>query len=664
MGRHLLGRNLRGWTGAAAVLFSVAGAAWSGPFQDARARFTAGDYAGALTLLRQATQQEPNNPLVYAALGNTYRKLNDSTDALQAYDKVLELDPQLSAIPQKGAFAQAYAGVGGDPSRIPGGSPAATTSAGNGSSPADIINALSSTGVYVAPGLQQTVDQTALESAVQQALPRVIKIAAVGHTGDYANRALMADDLRQRLNVPDDGVVLVGTPKGISGSSAKLSHEQIDEALKKAGIDQAFAAGGLTQALQRATEGLSGGVAAQETRSTVGTGALAFGVMALIAVVVGVSGLRRKRAMDAARGPVEALRQETVAGLSYADGYLDLLPKGADADLAKARRAAAYEAYSTATGILRVAKSPDQVQRAHPLLRQALDDLATCRAAIDRATGGKGVAMSVPEAPNLKTDEQKGREYLSHADLPPVEAVQSAAQRDRLQRDIESIPASERGVSFFSGRPMPAGELVPVSMVIGGAKRTVMATRDEAAAINRGETPAVRAFADGSGRYTPWYEYRGYDPYRDYYSGWGGGQLGSLIDLYILTDLLGPGMWGGYGPWGFGGYGWGMSMPPTMMGGPGFYGGDGGYDPGGSGGDNGGFFGGGDGGAGTPNDAGGQDFFGQGGYTDPGNGFDTTGGNDAGSGFDFGGGGDAGGFDFGGGGDSGGGFDFGGGGDS
>jgi hypothetical protein len=202
---------------------------------------------------------------------------------------------------------------------------------------------------------------------------------------------------------------------------------------------------------------------------------------------------------------------------------------------------------------------------------------------------------------------------------------------------------------------------VPVSLVINGQKRTVMATRDEAAQILRGETPAVRAFADISGRYVPWYEYRDYDPYRDYYGGYGSG-MGTFVDLMLLSYLFdGGGFFGGYGGWG----GWGYD--PVMVNNYSYY--DGYNDPMNSPGGFGGFFGGGNDGGGqqidpTPDHSGGFDFFGQGGDNQQSNdgGFGNDAGGDSGGGFDFGGG------DFGGGGDSGGGDfgggDFGGGGDS
>ena len=61
-----------------------------------------------------------------------------------------------------------------------------------------------------------------------------------------------------------------------------------------------------------------------------------------------------------------------------------------------------------------------------------------------------------------------------------------------------------------------------------------MASRDEAEAIRRGETPQVRAY-EQNGQYIPWYENRGYDPYRDYYGGYGG--RGALVRLTFPHDV-------------------------------------------------------------------------------------------------------------------------------
>ena len=339
---------------------------------------------------------------------------------------------------------------------------------------------------------------------------------------------------------------------------------------------------------------------------------------------------KKRREMDAVRRPVEQKRKAALDNLSYVDGYLDLLPAGEDATRARALRQEAYDNYARAAALLQGAQNRDDVHRAEPLLDDALVQLEQCRAAIDKATGGTGVAMSIPELPSLATDDERAA-----ADrLKPIEQVRSEQEARRLQAEIEQIPPDQRGVSFFSGQPLPASELVPVTMVIGGQKRTVMVSRDEAAAIQRGETPQVRAF-EQDGRYVPWYENRGYDPYRDYYGGWGGGGfggMGTFVNLFMLSQLFGGGLFGGYGGWGFGGMGYGG---PTVINNN--YGGGAG-DAGG-----GGFFGGGDFGGAVDNapveNTGSFDLFGQGGTDDFGGGnFDFGGGDFGGGGGDFGGG--------------------------
>ena len=148
------------------------------------------------------------------------------------------------------------------------------------------------------------------------------------------------------------------------------------------------------------------------------------------------------------------------------------------------------------------------------------------------------------------------------------------------------------------------------------------------------------------------------------------------MDFYLLSQLFGGGMFGGYAGWGYPGYGWGM--PPVVMNSWGYEGyppayGVGHYDNGSYGG----------GYAdqsptatpSVPENAGGFEFFGQQGYDDTaprsmGSGGDDGlfggmfgGGDSSTDGGNWGGGGDSGGggFDFGGGDSGGGGGDFGGG---
>ena len=523
-----------------------------------------------------------------------------------------------------------------------------------------LIGALSEGGVYVAKGLQSDytvngrtdrVDVSALQNAVERAKPTVVKIVAVAKLGNYPTRDALADDLRKRLALSDDAVVIVGTPKGISASAGRLSKDQFSEMFQTARLDTAFAQGGLTGALVRASEVVSGTVVSDRRSDTGRSGGLVFGGLALVGGFVAFASLRKRKAMDAAKAPLLPLKQQALDSLVYVDGYLDILPQSAEADRAKSLRASAYEAYSTANGIFQTAKTPEQIAQAGPLLQQAVAQLGECRSAIDKATSGTGVVLNLPsDMPSLQTDAQKAQAYLKANDLRPVEAVQTEQERDRMQDEINQIPQNERGVSFFSGRPLPASDLVPVTVVVQGQKRTVMASREEADTIMRGQTPQVRAFPAQNGQYVPWYEHRNYDPYRDYYGGWGyNSGVGTLVDLYLLSSLMGGGMFGGYGPWGWGGYGWGMAQPPVFVDNT-YYSPD--YAPANSG-------------FGFTDNAGGQDFFGgNGGSFDPspdhsggvdffGGGYDEGGG---GGSFDFGG--DSGGGDFGDGDSGGGGFDF------
>ncbi|MDX1934667.1 MAG: tetratricopeptide repeat protein [Capsulimonadales bacterium] len=616
------------WAGGLAATLFLVTCSWAGPLEDAEALYRQRDYRGALTLLEKAREETPNDPRVFAALGKTHRRLGNTEATKKAYDEVIRLDPRLNSIRDKQGFIRAYIALGGNPPQ----SATANVLIKPREEPTALLAALTEGNVYVAPSLRSDVDSAALEEAVRAVQPTVAKVAVVGALGGYPSREALAADLRRRLNLSEDAVVIVATPRGISGSSARLSNGQLETAFRRAGVDAAFARGGLTEATASAIRSVAG-EAVSDRRADTGRGAgLLFLALAGIGGFVGYRYWKNKGETDRAREPLEERRQEVLKNLAYVDGYLDLLPAGADGEEAKRLRAAAYEKYSTATGLLQTAKTATDLDGAGPLLDDSLAMLIDCRKAIDRATGGTGVAMGLPETPSLDSDRSRAERFRR------VEEIRSEAERRRLQADLEALPPEARGVSFFSGRPMPSDELVPVRIVIDGQTRTVMATREEAEQIRRGETPSVLAFRDENGRTVPWYEHRSYDPYRDYYGGTAGLlATGTLINVLTLSALLGPGLYGGYAPWGYHGYGWGMAAPPATWGGWG-------TTPVGGVGD--GF------GMPAPDHVGGMDFFGSN-YNEQAGGFDS--GSMDPSGFDAGGfdvgGGDFGGGDFGGGGD-------------
>ena len=620
-----------------AVTLSLSAAVWAGPLQDADRAYRGGNYVAAAQYARQAISENDQNPSAYVALGASLKKSGDLAGAKQAWDRVLALDPNLRSVKDDASFLKAYRSIGGDPDAARQAGQSSRGAVRGDATANDILNALRTGSVYVHPDLAGEVDAAKIEAATRAVSPTVVKVVVVAKLGQYPSRAAFADDLRKQLNLGENGAVLVATPKGISGVSERLSSAQVDTAFESADVRTALAQGGLNAAVPVAVKTFNGAVTADRRTDSQRSGGLLVGALALAGGGLAFYGMKKGAAMDRAKSPVETVRQDVLRNLSYVDGYLDLLPAGADTDRAKTLRAQAYEKYTRATQTMQSARRPEDVREAFPVLESALADLNECRADIDRATGGTGVAMAIPEIPDLSSDKTRAENFRR------VEELRSQVEADRLQREVEAIPQSERGVSFFSGQPLPKSELVPVQIVIDGQKRSVMATRQEAAQIMRGETPNVRAFDDGRGNYVPWYESRGYDPYRSYYGGYGsGGGLGTFVNLMTLSYLFnGGGIFGGYGGWG--GYGYGH----------GYGGWGGGYEgvvP--AGGNDGGFFGGnGSQYDATPDHSGGFDFFGQGGYNEQSNdggfGFGDSGG-DSGGGFDFGGG-DFGGGDFGGG---------------
>ncbi|GAB4455258.1 MAG: hypothetical protein OHK0029_11080 [Armatimonadaceae bacterium] len=647
--KNLYRTAIRAFSAAGAALW-LATVVWAGPIDDANRLYRSGDYQAALSILQQAQGETPEDPRVYAALGKTYRKLGDNNAARDAYTEFLRLDPKLSILKndqERRAFLQAFRSIGGQIPEPTNRAPRESGPNDPNTSAQDIIRGLTEGNVFVVPPLRGEIDQQELEGVAASLRPLTVKTLVVNGLGGYQSREELAEDLRRRLNLNNDAVLVVATPKGVSATSGRLGPKQITDAIQGAGLDSVLATEGPTAMIAAAMRTAAQASRADRTTDT-GTGVAVVGLLALGAGGWWLSRrAKHKREMRGAKERVEGIRQEVIKHLSYVDGYLDLLPASDEATRAKQLRASAFEKFDTANGLIKTAEKPEQVEQALPLLTDARQELEQCRQAIDIATGGTGVAMGIVEIPDLATDVEKAKRYRK------LEELRTAEERARAQKELEALPAEERGVSFFSGRPMPASTLVPVTAVIAGHKRTVMATPEEAEMIRNGEMPPIRSFKDPeTGRYIPWYENRRYDPYRDYYS-YNDNLLAAsvMLNMLTLTSMMGPGIYSNYGPWGWHGYGWGMPVP---VGGyyafdqqPASYG----YDsapvyqseP-----------------AYEPEHAGGMDFFGQGGYEEQSDSFDFGGDGDSRFG-GFGVGDDGGGFDFGGG--DGGGFDFGGGGD-
>ena len=162
----------------------------------------------------------------------------------------------------------------------------------------------------------------------------------------------------------------------------------------------------------------------------------------------------------------------------------------------------------------------DDYLRAQRQFELVQDDLEAAKVHVRRATGDTEVAFKIP---------------------PRVD--------DAL---YERAPLFEpvKGVSYFSSQP--SGDLYPVEVNLGGQRRTVMVTAAEREELMAGRMPTMRGMED-EGRFRPWYEVRGYDPYRHYNSGdflWNALAMGAVMNLmtpHYYTPFGGyGGHWGGY----------------------------------------------------------------------------------------------------------------------
>lgn len=165
--------------GAFALIAAFAVAVWAGPLEDANERYQSGDYRGALTLLQQARQEQPNNAQVYVGLGKTYRRLGDNAQALQAYREIFRVDPDLQNIKDKQGFLKVFRELGGQvPQKGANGNRGASNNAQTQAG--DVITALNSQKYFIVPGLRDTVDPKPLQNAIAASRPTDIRIAVLG----------------------------------------------------------------------------------------------------------------------------------------------------------------------------------------------------------------------------------------------------------------------------------------------------------------------------------------------------------------------------------------------------------------------------------------------------------------------------------------------------
>ena len=199
---------------------------------------------------------------------------------------------------------------------------------------------------------------------------------------------------------------------------------------------------------------------------------------------------------------MKALRAQVVDGITYADTYLDLLPASEHKTAALAARQEAARKLDMAGQLAPAARSAEDFARMEAVLQQAADEVQTSRKAIDLATGGTGIAVGVA-----------GTNYTATPAAANGAAFQAAPVVSDLRADL--IPENERSACFFCSRPARISELKPVTFVVNGQRRKVLACADDVQSVERGTTPEVQSVSE-NGQNVPWFRARSYNPYRDY----------------------------------------------------------------------------------------------------------------------------------------------------
>lgn len=483
---------------------------------------------------------------------------------------------------------------------------------------------LKNSGYWVHPSFNNTLKLDQLKAEVDKSKPYELKVLAIPglsnkwkKNGAEQRSSFAKYVADKQLKMNDQGVLIVLTRNGISGYNSRLSSaelQQLSNAAAKLVSRTDFTPGviNLSGSIRTAAEvakskgqtvAPSGGLVSTPVKKSSGLGgflclAIPLGLVGLVVAVIMAS---KKKAIARSKKAADEKRRQAIDAMSYIDSYDGLLNEGNDTMLVSQYRSRMGEAFDTALVTFKNAKTVQDYDRATFGFQQVLQDFDGAKNSLQAATGGSGVAFT----------------------LPPV-------------IDTQRAPVFEpvKGVSYFSSQP--SANLVPVEVNFGGSRRTVMVTPEERDEMMAGRMPQMRGQYDGD-RFVPWYGVRGYDPYNDYGSS---NFMWNMVAFSALSNMFMPSYGFGWGGGLFGGH------PYSSWGHPGDHVtinnyGDSYANSGGSdfdfGSDNSGDFN-----------------FEQG--DNGGGGFDF-GGDSGGGGFDFGGGGDFGGGDFGGG-DSGGGGDF------
>jgi len=546
--------------------------AGSALFNQAQARYTASDYAGAARLYEQAVQAGYATSTLYFKLGLAFSHLRQWDGVVWAMQTLQQKDPAYARdhalVAQRLIAAQAHGGANnGMPPLAAIGVGGATVGSGSGSSSGpgpgsvtdrQVADALRLSDVYVAPSMAGAVGAGGVASLASDA-------AALRNGGTPAKYAILSAAPRPYATLGQftealfsslalkHAVLVAVTPQGVSAWTDRLSRDKVATLVgnSRPQFLNGTYVGGATALAHSVVDQAN----AADTASSTGRTVLILLVLLVVAAILAIFVLTRwgrwQRGYREAMGwrdAVAALENELSTDVQY-------LPAG---DPRQRAFAAGAEYYGkAAAGLDRLGKqSPFSV-----------------------AFGGGPLFRTLGEARlNLQEAEAKLREAgatgpgigAAGAAALPVSQAGPGGAGQRAYRDANPIaPTPAQAACFFCGKPLDPATAEAVVVPVGNQQRRVLVCQEHGTAVQRGQQPEVRSFMSPSmGRSVPWWAAPEYSPYRDYdpyyYRRGGGIGWGDLLlydalfnrpttnVIYVDDDRWGDGGgYGGYAPGGF-----------------------------------------------------------------------------------------------------------------
>jgi hypothetical protein len=487
------------------LLSLLNGVVYASAYVDGANAYRSHDYRKAAQYFQLATQQESGKKLAssYYRLGASFEKLKEWGSATDSFKAAQALDGTLSFVKDRQAFLDRMDRDATTAASLNNTLHPQGTLSGDPAS-----NVLTAKSVYVDPLLEGSVNTAALQKAATGSASGIpLKIAVLDHLPVWyirfaKERKYLTDEalghyangLHKHLKLGSAGLVVVcvnGFGAGICLVSDSVSPASAQD-LAQNHLDQ-IESGNLGE-IAAMTVDFDKAIAkaAPPRRSPWPYVAL---VLVVLLAGIALAALRRRKPsapnIDKLKVPLENSRTRAVAELERLNAEIAELQIGDSRDIscALALRDVIDSRIQDATSILAGAIRSSE-------LKQAESDLNEALGKIYEATG---LVQSV------KSEQ--------------IERANTVIRREDAEaktRDLAEISIDKRCVSFFSSQPAPVDHFVQVTLSLGGLKRKVLATREEAQRIEGGSIPAVRAFLV-DGRTMPWYMYDGYDPYRDYW---------------------------------------------------------------------------------------------------------------------------------------------------